>query len=106
LKDKQIGQFVKIMTAAYQAFDNFFWSFFSNFLDFYTTFCRSHESNTTARTVYNRSRRITFMASTEGGVEIEKVAEETPEKIIKVEVDPLARPSKAHAQLDIRLQQQ
>ncbi|WP_349678833.1 ATP-grasp domain-containing protein, partial [Acinetobacter sp. UBA3132] len=26
---------------------------------------------------------------TEGGVEIEKVAEETPEKIIKVEVDPL-----------------
>ena len=35
------------------------------------------------------SRRITFMASTEGGVEIEKVAEETPEKIIKVEVDPL-----------------
>ncbi len=35
------------------------------------------------------SRRITFMASTEGGVEIEKVAEETPEKIFKVEVDPL-----------------
>ena len=35
------------------------------------------------------SRRITFMASTEGGVEIEKVAEETPEKIIKVTVDPL-----------------
>ena len=35
------------------------------------------------------SRRVTFMASTEGGVEIEKVAEESPEKIIKVEVDPL-----------------
>lgn len=35
------------------------------------------------------SRRITFMASTEGGVEIEKVAEETPEKIFKVNVDPL-----------------
>ena len=35
------------------------------------------------------SRRITFMASTEGGVEIEKLAEETPEKIIKVTVDPL-----------------
>ena len=35
------------------------------------------------------SRRITFMASTEGGVEIEKVAAETPEKIIKVTVDPL-----------------
>ena len=29
------------------------------------------------------------MASTEGGVEIEKVAEETPEKIFKVVVDPL-----------------
>ncbi|WP_131668564.1 ADP-forming succinate--CoA ligase subunit beta [Psychrobacter pygoscelis] len=35
------------------------------------------------------SRRITFMASTEGGVEIEKVAEETPEKIFNVTVDPL-----------------
>lgn len=32
--------------------------------------------------------KITFMASSEGGVEIEKVAEETPEKIIKVAVDP------------------
>lgn len=32
--------------------------------------------------------KITFMASSEGGVEIEKVAEETPEKIIKVSVDP------------------
>ena len=30
-----------------------------------------------------------FMVSTEGGVEIEKVAEETPEKIIKVWIDPL-----------------
>jgi succinyl-CoA synthetase beta subunit len=35
------------------------------------------------------SRRIVFMASTEGGVEIEKVAHETPEKILKVAVDPL-----------------
>lgn len=35
------------------------------------------------------SRRITFMASTEGGVEIEKVAAETPEKIFKITVDPL-----------------
>ncbi|MCP4791115.1 MAG: ADP-forming succinate--CoA ligase subunit beta [Gammaproteobacteria bacterium] len=35
------------------------------------------------------SRRIVFMASTEGGVEIEKVAEETPEKILKAEIDPL-----------------
>ena len=29
-----------------------------------------------------------MMASSEGGVEIEKVAEETPEKIIKVAIDP------------------
>jgi succinyl-CoA synthetase beta subunit len=35
------------------------------------------------------SRRIVFMASTEGGVEIEKVAEETPEKILKASIDPL-----------------
>lgn len=31
---------------------------------------------------------ITFMASTEGGVDIEEVAENTPEKIVKVSVDP------------------
>jgi succinyl-CoA synthetase beta subunit len=31
-----------------------------------------------------------IMASTEGGVEIEKVAEETPEKILKVWIDPSA----------------
>jgi succinyl-CoA synthetase beta subunit len=35
----------------------------------------------------SRSRNIA-MASTEGGVEIEKVAEETPEKILRVEIDP------------------
>ena len=34
------------------------------------------------------SRRIVFMASTEGGVEIEKVAHETPEKILRAEIDP------------------
>ncbi|HNL92784.1 MAG TPA: ADP-forming succinate--CoA ligase subunit beta, partial [Pseudomonadales bacterium] len=40
--------------------------------------------------VVDRStRRIVFMASTEGGVEIEKVAHETPEKILKATVDPL-----------------
>lgn len=38
------------------------------------------------------TRRIVFMASTEGGVEIEKVAEETPEKIIKATIDPLVGP--------------
>ena len=35
------------------------------------------------------SRRVVFMASTEGGVEIETVAEHTPEKILNVVVDPL-----------------
>lgn len=35
------------------------------------------------------SQRIVFMASTEGGVEIEKVAEKTPEKILKTGIDPL-----------------
>ncbi len=35
------------------------------------------------------TRRVVFMASTEGGVDIEKVAEETPEKIIQVEMDPM-----------------
>src|SRR5512139_2255675 len=34
------------------------------------------------------SRRVVFMASTEGGVEIEKVAEETPEKILKAQINP------------------
>jgi len=42
--------------------------------------------------VVDRStRRIVFMASTEGGVEIEKVAEET-EKILKAAIDPLVGP--------------
>jgi succinyl-CoA synthetase beta subunit len=41
--------------------------------------------------VVDRStRRIVFMASTEGGVEIEKVAHETPEKILKAVIDPLS----------------
>ncbi len=35
------------------------------------------------------SRRIVFMASTEGGVDIEKVAQESPEKILKATVDPM-----------------
>lgn len=40
--------------------------------------------------VIDRScQRLVIMASTEGGVEIEKVADETPEKILKVTVDPL-----------------
>ncbi len=40
--------------------------------------------------VLDRSlQRIVIMASTEGGVEIEKVAEETPEKIHKIVVNPM-----------------
>ena len=38
-----------------------------------------------------------FMVSSEGGVEIEKVAEETPEKIIKVWIDPLVGMKSFHA---------
>jgi len=39
--------------------------------------------------VDRETRRIAIMCSTEGGVEIEKVAAETPEKILKEFVDPL-----------------
>ncbi|HAJ77010.1 MAG: ADP-forming succinate--CoA ligase subunit beta [Gammaproteobacteria bacterium] len=43
--------------------------------------------------VVDRStRRIVFMASVEGGVEIEKVAQQTPEKILKTSIDPLTGP--------------
>ena len=34
------------------------------------------------------TQRIVFMASTEGGMDIEEVADKTPEKIVKVTVDP------------------
>jgi len=34
------------------------------------------------------SQRVVIMASTEGGVDIEKVAEETPQKILQVKIDP------------------
>jgi succinyl-CoA synthetase beta subunit len=35
------------------------------------------------------SRRIVFMASTEGGMDIEEVAANQPEKILKVQIDPI-----------------
>lgn len=38
------------------------------------------------------SRRIVFMASTEGGVEIEEIASTHPEKILKATIDPLVGP--------------
>ncbi|MEE9493279.1 MAG: ADP-forming succinate--CoA ligase subunit beta [Gammaproteobacteria bacterium] len=34
-------------------------------------------------------QRVTIMASTEGGMEIEKVAAETPQKILQIQIDPL-----------------
>lgn len=40
--------------------------------------------------VVDRSdRKVTIMASTEGGMDIEKVAAETPEKILKTSIEPL-----------------
>jgi len=54
--------------------------------------------------VIDRStRRVTFMASTEGGVEIEKVAEETPEKILQATIDPMTGASPYQAR-DIAFQ--
>ncbi len=47
--------------------------------------------------VDRQTSTITFMASTEGGVEIEEVAAETPEKIIKVSVDPATGIQSFHA---------
>lgn len=35
------------------------------------------------------TRRVVIMASTEGGVDIEKIAAETPEKILRTTVDPM-----------------
>lgn len=50
-------------------------------------------------TIDRSSARIVFIASTEGGMEIEKVAAETPEKIHKVAIDPIvgAQPFQARA---------
>lgn len=41
--------------------------------------------------------RVTFMVSTEGGMDIEEVAEKTPEKIIKVSIDPAVGMSSFYA---------
>jgi succinyl-CoA synthetase beta subunit len=41
--------------------------------------------------------RVTFMVSTEGGMDIEEVAHNTPEKIIKVGIDPASGFSGFHA---------
>ena len=44
------------------------------------------------------SQRLVVMASTEGGVNIEEVAEETPEKIYKAEIDPIQGPNQLQAE--------
>ncbi len=50
----------------------------------------SIESELYLGAVLDRSTRcVTIMASTEGGMDIEKVAHDTPEKILKIQVDPL-----------------
>jgi len=41
--------------------------------------------------------RITLMASTEGGMEIEEVAEATPEKILRIDIDPATGMQAFHA---------
>ena len=43
------------------------------------------------------SSRVAFIASTEGGMDIEEVAEETPEKIMTVIIDPASGMSGFHA---------
>ncbi len=47
--------------------------------------------------VDRETSRITLVASTEGGMEIEHVAETTPEKIMRVAIDPAAGISGFHA---------
>ena len=59
----------------------------------YVESCTDIETELYLGAVVDRgTRRIVFMASTEGGVEIEQVAEETPEKILKTMIDPFVGP--------------
>ena len=59
----------------------------------YVESCTDIESELYLGAVIDRgAQRITFMASSEGGVEIEKVAAETPEKIFTAKIDPLVGP--------------
>src|ERR1700744_5711690 len=41
--------------------------------------------------------RVTIMASTEGGMEIEEVASKTPEKILRIAIDPVTGMQPYHA---------
>ena len=55
--------------------------------------CRAYDRELYVGVVIDRSReRMVFIASTEGGTEIEKVARETPEKIFKTVIDPMNGP--------------
>ena len=55
----------------------------------YVEECTDIERELYLGAVIDRSaRRVVFMASTEGGVDIEKVAEQTPKKILRAAVDP------------------
>ena len=47
--------------------------------------------------VDRKTKKIVFMVSTEGGVEIEEVAAKTPEKIISVAIDPASGIQGCHA---------
>jgi succinyl-CoA synthetase beta subunit len=60
----------------------------------YVESCMEIETELYLGAVIDRSsRRIVFMSSTEGGVEIETVAAETPDKILKATIDPATGPS-------------
>jgi succinyl-CoA synthetase beta subunit len=50
-----------------------------------------------AMVVDRATQRVTLMASSEGGMDIEAVAEHSPEKIIKVAIDPVAGLTDAQA---------
>ena len=47
--------------------------------------------------VDRKTKAVVFMASTEGGVEIEEVAKHSPEKIISVKIDPATGIQSCHA---------
>ncbi|MGP1397519.1 MAG: ADP-forming succinate--CoA ligase subunit beta [Inquilinaceae bacterium] len=47
--------------------------------------------------INRETSRVTVMASTEGGMDIEEVAEKTPEKILRIDIDPLLGMQGFHA---------
>ena len=83
LEGKQVGAAVKFITGLYRAF-----------VDLDASMAEINEGCDIARELYlgmlidRATARITVMASAEGGVEIEEVAAKTPEKILKITIDP------------------